>query len=566
MFYKKIFISYILIIVIPLIIVATMTSYIITKYINESVMSATIQTLNQANSTLSNIFDNAKNTLLYFSMNKEVQNNLSRNKIETPFEINKEIAIIRNSILYPGIFNNNYSSVEIFALNKQQYPTLFEQNDVMSSTLVSSKNWYIKTLQLKGIPYWFLNSDFDHKLISVSRLVFSLKDFTKPIAIITIDIDMSKIDSILSNIHLGETGSVYLIDKNGNKIYSSEKTPYHINFSSLYNNTSGKNIINIDKNKVMVIYNTLPQNNWKLVGIVSIAELNKKANIIRSFIYFIAFLSLLIASLISLYFSLSISKPIIELANQMKKIENGDFNLHIEGKWKGEINILYSSFNYMIKKINELIEQIYLSKIREKDSELKALQAQINPHFLYNTLDSVNWLAIQHNIPEISKIIISLSSILRYSISKENSIATLEDEIKHITSYINIQKFRFKDKFSVNFLIDTNILNSKIIKLILQPIVENAIIHGIETYLGKGEILINGFLDENNIVFYILNNGNLVDLNLVNKLLNSPTEEKESYGIQNVNERIKLYYGEKYGLSYQIYKTYTVAKIIIPKI
>ncbi|ADD01734.1 multi-sensor signal transduction histidine kinase [Thermoanaerobacter italicus Ab9] len=566
MLYKKILLSYILIIVIPLIMVAAITGNITSRYINEEVRKSTFQTLNQANKNISKMLENMKNTILYVSMNKELQYNLSRNDKETPFQINREVTAIRNSILYPGIFNKNYSSIEIFALRKNQYPLRLEQNDVMSSKVVEDKEWYKKTIQLNGRLYWYINNDFGKQMISVSRLVFDVKNFTKPIAVISVDMDMSKIASIISDIHLGKTGKVYLVDDKGELIYSEDKGFLYPYTTKLYNSSSRSNFITMNGNKIMVIYNTLPQNGWKLVGMIPLNELNEKAKMIRNFIYLTALLSVVIAALISLYFSYSISQPIIKLATEMKRVEKGNFNISVEENWDGEIGVLYSSFNYMIKRINELIHEVYLSKIKEKDAELKALQAQINPHFLYNTLDTVNWLAVKHNAPEISKIVNSLASILRYSINKGNDVTTVDKELKHVESYITIQKIRFKDKFEVSFNIDKRILHYKTIKLILQPLVENAIIHGIETYEGKGKILINGYLDDGKIVFEVINNGNPIDLDVVNKLLDSPSEDKDSYGIQNVNERIKLYYGEEYGLYYQVIDNNTVARIVIPAV
>jgi two-component system sensor histidine kinase YesM len=566
MLYKKILLSYILIIVIPLIMVAAITGNITSRYINEEVKKTTFQTLNQANKNISKMLENMKNAILYISMNKELQYNLSRNGGETPFQINREVTAIRNSILYPGIFNENYSSVEIFALHKNQYPMRLEQNDVMSSKVVENKVWYKKTIQQNGRLYWYISDDFGRQMISVSRLVFDIKDFAKPIAVISVDTDISKIASVLSDIHLGKTGKVYLVDDKGGLIYSEDKSFLYRYTTKLYNRSAGTDFVTINGNKIMVIYNTLPQNGWKLVGMVSMAELNEKAEMIKNFIYLTALLSLVIAALISLYFSYSISQPIIKLAAEMKKVEKGNFNISVEENWGGEIGVLYSSFNYMIKRINELIHEVYLSKIKEKDAELKALQAQINPHFLYNTLDTVNWLAVKHNVPEISKIVNSLASILRYSINKGNDVTTVENELKHVESYITIQKIRFKDKFEVSFNIDKRVLHYKTIKLILQPLVENAIIHGIETFEGKGKILINGYLDGEKIVFEVINNGNPIDLDLVNKLLDSPAGDKDSYGIQNVNERIKLYYGEEYGLYYQAIDSNTVARIVIPAV
>ncbi|MGF7430271.1 sensor histidine kinase [Thermoanaerobacterium thermosaccharolyticum] len=566
MLYKKILLSYILIIVIPLIMVATITGNITSRYINEKAKETSYQTLNQANKNISKMLENMKNALLYVSMNKELQYFLSRSGAETPFNVSREIIAIRNSILLPKIFNENYSSIEIFALHKDQYLTRLEQNDVMSSKVVENKEWYKKTLEINGKLFWYVNNDFGKQMISVSRLVFDVKNFTKPIAVISVDMDMSKIASIISDINLGKSSKIYIIDDKGKLIYSEDNSYLYKYGLKMYGNNSGNSLITVNGNKMMVIYNTL-QNGWKLIGMVSLDELNEKARVIRNLIYITALLSLATASLISLYFSHSISYPIIELASETKKAENGDFNMHIGEKWSGEIGVLYSSFNYMIKKINELIYEVYLSKIKEKDAELKALQAQINPHFLYNTLDSINWIAIEHKIPEISKIVNSLASILRYSINKGNDISTVEKEINHVESYIIIQKIRFKDKFEADFNIDKRILPYKTIKLILQPLVENAVIHGIESYEGKGEILINGYLsEEGNIIFEVINNGNLIDLDLVNDILNTPADDRENYGIKNVNERIKLYYGKQYGLNYQIINGRTIASITIPAV
>ncbi|MGF7397802.1 sensor histidine kinase [Thermoanaerobacterium thermosaccharolyticum] len=566
MLYKKILLSYILIIVIPLIMVAAITGNVTSRYINEKAKETSYQTLNQANKNISKMLENMKNALLYVSMNKELQYYLSRSGVETPFNVSREIIAIRDSILLPKIFNENYSSIEIFALHKDQYLTRLEQNDVMSSKVVENKEWYKKTLEINGKLFWYVNNDFGKQMISVSRLVFDVKNFTKPIAVISVDMDMSKIASIISDIDLGKSSKIYIIDDKGKPVYSEDNSYLYKYGLKMYGNNSGNSLITVNGNKMMVIYNTL-QNGWKLIGMVSLDELNEKARVIRNLIYITALLSLATASLISLYFSHSISYPIIELASEMKKAENGDFNMHIGEKWSGEIGVLYSSFNYMIKKINELIHEVYLSKIKEKDAELKALQAQINPHFLYNTLDSINWIAIEHKIPEISKIVNSLTSILRYSINKGNDISTVEKEINHVESYIIIQKIRFKDKFEADFNIDKRILPYKTIKLILQPLVENAIIHGIESYEGKGEILINGYLsEEGNIIFEVINNGNLIDLDLVNDILNTPADDRENYGIKNVNERIKLYYGNQYGLNYQIMNSRTIASITIPAV
>ncbi|MGB9780350.1 sensor histidine kinase [Caldanaerobacter sp.] len=568
MLYKKLIFSYILIIIIPLIAVGIVISTVTFKYLNEEMKQTAFQTLNQANKNLSKMFDNMKNALLYISMNRELQHNLSLEESVSTFQINREVTSVRNGILYPGIFNDNYSSVEIFALNKEYYPLRLERNNVMSAKIVVNQDWFKKTVELNGKLYWYVNRIYGENLISVSRLVYDVKNFKKPIAVVSVDVEVSKIDTVLSDIKLGKNNKIYLIDDKGELVYSQEEDEnFRISpLKDVYKNNSGFRFIKLNGKQVMLVYNTISPSGWKLVGVFSLEELNEKANRLKNFIQLVAFISLFSAILLSLYFSYTISQPIIRLSNRMKEIEKGNLDMEIDEKWNGEIGVLYASFNYMIRRIKELIQEVYLSKLREKEAELKALQAQINPHFLYNTLDSINWLAVINGIPEISKITNALASILRYSIDKGNSVTTIENELKYVKDYITIQKMRFKDRFEVYFDIEEEILSYKIIKLILQPIVENAIVHGLEDYEGKGEILIKGYFEDGTVVFEIANNGKPIDLDFVNKLLSSPTNDEKSYGIQNVNERIKLYYGSEYGLFYEVKEGVTIARIKIPAV
>ncbi|NNG67278.1 histidine kinase [Caldanaerobacter subterraneus] len=567
MLYKKLIFSYILIIIIPLIAVGIVISTVTFKYLNEEMKQTAFQTLNQANKNLSKMFDNMKNALLYISMNRELQYNLSLEESVSTFQINREVTSVRNGILYPGIFNDNYSSVEIFALNKEYYPLRLERNNVMSAKIVENQDWFKKTVELNGKLYWYVNRIYGENLISVSRLVYDVKNFKKPIAVVSVDVEVSKIDTVLSDIKLGKNNKIYLIDDKGELVYSQEDENFRISsLKDVYKNNSGFRFIKLNGKQVMLVYNTISPSGWKLVGVFSLEELNEKANRLKNFIQLVAFISLFSAILLSLYFSYTISQPIIRLSNRMKEIEKGNLDMEIDEKWNGEIGVLYASFNYMIRRIKELIQEVYLSKLREKEAELKALQAQINPHFLYNTLDSINWLAVINGIPDISKITNALASILRYSIDKGNSVTTIENELKYVKDYITIQKMRFKDRFEVYFDIEEEILSYKIIKLILQPIVENAIVHGLEDYEGKGEILIKGYFEDGTVVFEIANNGKPIDLDFVNKLLSSPTNDEKSYGIQNVNERIKLYYGIEYGLFYEVKEGVTIARIKIPAV
>lgn len=187
---------------------------------------------------------------------------------------------------------------------------------------------------------------------------------------------------------------------------------------------------------------------------------------------------------------------------------------------------------------------------------MNVLQAQIKPHFMYNTLDTIRWMAEEHNEEDIIEIIEAFTNLLRISLSKGKEIISVNEELSHIKSYLTIQKIRYEDKLDYEIQVDDNMLEYKLIKLILQPLVENAIYHGIKEKRGSGRILIKGEIKENTLIFAISDNGKGMEeelLNKINYMLRNGNEKKNEigYGIFNVNERIKIIYGDEYGLQYE---------------
>ena len=251
--------------------------------------------------------------------------------------------------------------------------------------------------------------------------------------------------------------------------------------------------------------------------------------------------------------SRSITTPIYNLCSIMKHFEK-DVSFRCDVPYNNEIGELYKSFNTMMSTVDNLVTDINDLFERQKTWELKALQAQINPHFLYNTLDSVNWMAQQHGYEDISSIVTALGSFFRYSLNKGQEFTTLENELYQIRSYIEIQKIRFKDKLNTEFDIDESILPCRIAKLTLQPLVENCIVHGFDNFEYMGVITITGTKKDGYVYLTVSDNGKGGDVDKMNRLLDkefSPDEPIEKYGIHNVNQRIKLYFGNECGLHYE---------------
>ena len=269
-----------------------------------------------------------------------------------------------------------------------------------------------------------------------------------------------------------------------------------------------------------------------------------------------------------MFISAKISQPIKRLEKQMKRLESGDFEISVEEKGEDEVRRLSKAFNLMVAKIKMLMDQIITEQEGKRKSELKALQAQINPHFLYNTLDSIIWMNENKNYEGVTVMVAALAKLFRISLSRGHEIICIADELEHARNYLTIQKIRYKDKFEYTIDAEPGLQSERTLKLILQPIIENAIYHGISPLNEKGIIKISVTSEGNNILFQVSDNGYGIKPEILKELL---VKESTSYhsggvGLKNVNERIKLFYGEEYGIEIKSeIDVGTVVNIRIPR-
>ena len=309
--------------------------------------------------------------------------------------------------------------------------------------------------------------------------------------------------------------------------------------------------------EMLVSVKRIDKLNWNIVSVSPMKKLNKELNAYSKFVYIVITICGLLSFMVALILSNDISRPIRKLVKSMSHVKEGNFDINISYNRNDEFAFLVQQYKSMINEIKELIDKLYISELRQKEVELKAreyelkaLQAQINPHFLYNTLDSVNWLALKYNANDISIMVKSLSNFFRYSLSKGKSEITLEEEKGQVESYLTIQSIRFKEKLNYKIDFSEEILKCKTVKLILQPIVENAIIHGIERRKSGGFINISGYKKEDYIEITVSDNGEGADVEKLNNLLLDKTVEDSFFGTRNVNDRIKQFFGEEYGLNF----------------
>ena len=285
---------------------------------------------------------------------------------------------------------------------------------------------------------------------------------------------------------------------------------------------------------------------WKTFSVISIKNLFAESDSLKTHITWLVIGAVFFMMLAILMMYNSITRPLNDLSKAMKTVQDGNFELQLDNDRKDEIGQLTESFNYMVNKINLLIREVYQEKLAQKSAEIEALQAQINPHFLYNTLDSINWMLIDRGEMDISDIIVSLGKLMQYCIDTDNALVTLEQEYQYIQDYLCIQKNRLEERLQYTLEIEQPLKELLVPKLILQPLVENSIKHAIEPFKKQGLITIRSYLSDGKINVSVQDNGcgmsseQLLELHQSDKRSGGQT----GIGVKNVERRLKLFFGD----------------------
>lgn len=333
---------------------------------------------------------------------------------------------------------------------------------------------------------------------------------------------------------------IYAGLKNENTNFPAERE----NISYIENYNGEKAVVSVQTEKYTV---------WRVVGISYYNEMAATKKDVYYFFLIILFISIFIVISVSSLMSARISHPIKKLDRLMKRVEKGEFNIYADLNGEYEVKQLAKTFNMMIRRIRELMNQIIKEQEEKRKSELKALQAQINPHFLYNTLDSIVWMAENNDNKGTITMVTALANLFRISISRGEELISIKDEIEHARSYLIIQKIRYEDKFDYSIEADPEVLKYKSLKIILQPIIENAIYHGIKKMVDKGSIKITANIIDNKICLQVIDNGVGMPPEKVKYILQKESKKKghSGIGVKNVHERIQLYFGKSFGLEFQ---------------
>ncbi|MCX7027026.1 MAG: sensor histidine kinase [Spirochaetes bacterium] len=553
---SELLISFIVVELVSLLLVGGISYLWIEDLLNRRISESTVETLKQIDRNISALFGDIDDISLYTISNRYVRTFLKLNKDEekkvaqTLININEEYANLMNS-------KNYVTSVNIVGDNGLTYETAVPKYASSTKEMIKYTDHlpgdgsfvitptYVKQYQNLGLRY----------IISFCRQINDINNLNKRLGLLSIDISEKRLSEIYSDVQLGNTGFIFIVNREGTIVSHPRKDelckyvgdqPY---FQEVFKKGKGYSRLRIDGKDMLVTFYCSPRYNLAFIGMVPFAELMQETVSIRNVLAFMALIVSVFAFFVFFRIAKGITNPINLIIERMKKVENGDMNVVVDIQRNDEIGLLGKNFNNMIKRLKYLIEEVYKAQIKNKEAELRALQAQINPHFLYNTLDVIYWTSRLEKAEKTGSLVTALAKLFRLGLNNGNEITTIEKEVEHLKSYLAIQKVRYDQEPKIILDVDMSIFEYKTIKLILQPVVENALIHGIADLGEESIVEVTGREQDGDIVFTILDNGVGMSNEKIASIFLNDSSAKKGYGIKNVHERIKLLFGEKYGMT-----------------
>lgn len=466
---------------------------------------------------------------------------------------------VKQKIYYFTQNSKDIKSIFIYPINRSA--VIRSNSNIIYNDMNYIDNEYFKSLASNAeTKVWSTNAVAGYDPEGGNYLYFlrSIPNFGVSNGLIQMQIREKSIFDIYKDSSFGKNSTIFIIDENGYIISHSNKekisTKIQASIIENINQNLGSFTTEIDGKNYMIVYNAIASSKWTLIATIPMDYIQSNNQWLLNTNLIIIMISFIFVILISVWVSSKIASPLERVGKAMKRLEKGDFEVRLDYDSDNEMGKIYKRYNAMAAEIKNLMEVIRKEEKKKKEAYIKVLQAQIKPHFLYNTLFTIKCLASIKKQPQIEELLDSLIKLLMASISKGGEFVSVYEEIEYIKNFALIQKYRFEDKFKVIFNISSEIQNCIVPKLIIQPIVENAIVHGMDTEISFIEVKIEGRLEGEDIVFRIRDNGKGIDADKINMMLQaSENKNKNGFngmGIKNVNERIKLYFGDQYGLYY----------------
>ncbi|MBM7569077.1 sensor histidine kinase [Paenibacillus sacheonensis] len=522
--------------------------------VEEQVSKVASLTITQVSDKLNLFFKKLDDSSMMVLNSKLIQAVLEQKSETTPYELNE---MVKNSKeLLTSIMINSTEILDIYIFDVKRNNSVFSGDSLMSVPDQWDSDWYEAILKANGNTVWFGISQTSYlKKTETGFPVFGLGRAIRSwetgeiIGVMFYEIMADLLIDELDRVQFGDTGYIYVTNDENRYFYHPDPAEY--GQASRIELPEKMRQSDSDKKKTLVIPEKL-DNGWHVVGVVPLKELTADSASIRNFTLWIALGSIVLAVGMGVFGIRKIGNPLVNLSRLMKKGEAGDLTVRSGHIGRNEIGQLGRSFNKMIGQIALLIERISKEESEKKKAEIRALRYQINPHFLYNTLNSIRWMAKLNRTNDVDSAVTTLVQLLEGSLERGGVFGTIGGELELLEKYMIIQEYRYENKIELYTDCPEELLDVPIPRMLLQPIVENAIFHGIAPKEEKGTIAIQVQQLGEDLLIRIKDDGVGMDKELIGRLLISSKERMTkgmtSIGLRHVDQTIKLYYGNAYGV------------------
>lgn len=551
---KKILLFIIAAVLVPMIIIANLVNKLYLEMLERKVIEISRQTLEQISNNVDMLINNMTSASNIIVLDNEIINILEEKKTDyrSAQILTEKIIKAQGSVLYA------YNSDMILYDFSGNYYTASRESTFQDIEKVVEEEWFKKTVELDGFVYWTSPdnynldfADYPPGTFCMSRVIKD-RNYQKGYGVLLVCVYPSERQSNLWNKNDMDTptGDFYVVDNNNVIIMSSDDTLLGSRLeekgidSGILNGNTGKSGIKIDGENYILNYLKNQKSSFKIIQCISERNLLEEGEEIRSLNVRINVLVILILLIFSTVFSRSITKPVTRLCASMKLVGEGDFKQSIPVQGSSEIAVMAKSYNVMINKIQKLVTELEESYFQRENLRYKSLQTQINPHFILNTLNGIRMIAMLNGDVKASSMIMELGKMLEHILGRNSEMVSLKEEISCVESYCELQKMRYGDIFKLELNLKPEVLDFKVPVLLLQPLIENSIIHGIGEGSRFGKIRINGYREEGYVAIEVEDNGNGISGEEIETILNTEKQGKATgIGVKNVSDRVRLIYG-----------------------
>lgn len=577
--------------IVPSVGLGVLVNYTVERVVEQQVERHTMQLIGKVNEAIDSKMENLQNMTYLIAFDPDVHVFMQGKLQLRSDESNSDLNTNANRKSEDTSLNEEKNQDFLYAVKQklQGFTTLYseiagialvnEKGDYISNEMyprteqnLTQEQWYIQAAKNRGI-FTVLGQPQDrnittHVQYKDDEIVSVARSVTDEVSgqiqgVILIDLKLRTVAQAARNVTLGKSGYVMVTDEGGRSVYRPHKSLIdHIPTQWFPSSESGTFNANAEGGDLLFMYQSSTFTGWRTVGVFPVKETIPEVRQIQFYVVSFVFVVCLFGLSASLWFSGSIAQPIFRLMSYMRRAESGDLRA---GRWsdrRDEMGMLGHSFNRMLAQIQQLIS---LNKLREKqkrEAEMRSLQEHIKPHFLYNTLDTIHWMAQKEGAKDVSDMVGALSRLFRIGLSKGNDFIPLKAEMEHITSYLQIQQTRYRNRLQIELNMDEALHELIVLKLLLQPLVENAIYHGIKGRRGPGKINIQATVEQGKLLLRVQDDGvgmSAERLEEMERLLAEPMESldtnglvtdkgNKSYGMLNVQARLRLSFGSEYGV------------------